>query len=52
MQNSFIIKNADETFDVYYQQMRKRKFAQGGGGLDGTMGSVAQSSTLRGTAAS
>lgn len=25
MKNSFIIQNADESFDVYYQQMRKRK---------------------------
>ena len=25
MQNSFIIKNADESFDVYFQQMKKRK---------------------------
>ena len=25
MQNSFIIKNADSSFDAYYQQMRKRK---------------------------
>ena len=29
MQNSFIIKNADETFDAYYQSMRKRKFQAG-----------------------
>ncbi|MFS8160533.1 MAG: hypothetical protein ACMG6E_10090 [Candidatus Roizmanbacteria bacterium] len=25
MYNSFIIKNADESFDQYYHQMRKRK---------------------------
>lgn len=25
MQNSFIIKNADESFDVYYSKMRRRK---------------------------
>jgi hypothetical protein len=25
MQNTFIIKNADESFDAYYAQMRKRK---------------------------
>lgn len=25
MQNAFIIKNADETFDAYYLQMKKRK---------------------------
>ena len=28
MKNSFIIQNADESFDVYYQQMRKRKHQQ------------------------
>jgi len=28
MQNSFIIKNADESFDVYYQSMKKRKHQQ------------------------
>ena len=33
MQNSFIIKNADESFDAYYTQMKKRK--QGGLGLTG-----------------
>ena len=43
MQNSFIIKNADETFDAYYQQMRKRKFAAGQAGLDGTINSGGQS---------
>ena len=25
MQNSFIIKNADESFDAYYQQMKRRR---------------------------
>lgn len=25
MQNTFIIKNADSSFDTYYQAMRKRK---------------------------
>ena len=30
MQNSFIIKNADDSFDVYYHQMRKRKLGQQG----------------------
>lgn len=25
MQNSFIIKNADESFDLYYQQMKRRR---------------------------
>lgn len=29
MQNSFIIKNADESFDAYYAQMRKRKMGGG-----------------------
>jgi len=33
MQNSFIIKNADESFDVYYQSMKKRKHMTGGGEL-------------------
>ena len=53
MQNSFIIKNADESFDAYYQQMRKRKLGQGGvntGGqtalLGDTMGGA--SATLQG----
>ncbi len=27
MQNSFIIKNADESFDAYYQQMKRRRHA-------------------------
>lgn len=39
MQNSFIIKNADESFDTYYTQMRKRK--QGMGGMDNSMGAAA-----------
>ena len=34
MRDSFIIKNADESFDLYYQQMRKRKL----GGQTNTMG--------------
>lgn len=29
MQNSFIIKNADESFDAYYQVMKKRRLGQG-----------------------
>lgn len=33
MQNSFIIKNADDSFDHYYTQMRKRKH-----GLDASIG--------------
>jgi hypothetical protein len=28
MKNSFIIQNADESFDAYYSQMRKRKHQQ------------------------
>ena len=32
MQNTFIIKNADESFDAYYAQMRKRKLGQAGHG--------------------
>lgn len=36
MQTSFIIKNADDSFDAYHQQMKKRKM--GGGHMgDGTM---------------
>lgn len=35
MQNSFIIKNADESFDAYWAQMKRRKNTQ----LDSTMGS-------------
>ena len=31
MQNSFIIQNADESFDAYFQTMKKRK--QHGGGM-------------------
>lgn len=34
MQNSFIIKNADESFDAYYTHMRKRKHH----GMDTTIG--------------
>ena len=37
MQNTFIIKNADESFDAYYAQMRKRKLGQvshAGGNFD------------------
>ena len=35
MQNSFIIQNADETFDAYYTTMKKRKHGQPAG-LDST----------------
>jgi hypothetical protein len=34
MQNTFIIKNADESFDAYYAQMRKRKLGHGQGHMD------------------
>lgn len=37
MQNSFIIKNADESFEAYFQQMRRRKLG-GGNTTDNTMG--------------
>jgi hypothetical protein len=30
MQNSFIIKNADESFEAYFQQMRRRKLGGAG----------------------
>jgi hypothetical protein len=48
MQNSFIIKNADESFDLYYQQMKRRRHlvsgftqnldASGSPGAGATMG--------------
>jgi hypothetical protein len=37
MQNSFIIKNADDSFEAYFQQMRRRKLG-GQQNLDNTMG--------------
>lgn len=37
MQNTFIITNADESFDNYFHMMKKRKFGQGTQNLDGTM---------------
>ena len=49
MQNSFIIKNADESFDAYFQIMKKRKM--GGAGvsmMDGTMATGGASATLAG----
>lgn len=46
MQNSFIIKNADESFDAYFHQMRRRKIGQGNTNMDGTMGGA--SATLPG----
>ena len=33
MQNSFIIKNADDSFDAYFHQMRRRKTQVGGGSM-------------------
>ena len=51
MQNSFIIKNADESFDAYYHQMRKRKVTAGQAALDGTM-TTAGTGALRGQEAS
>ena len=46
MQNSFIIKNADDSFDAYFHQMRRRK-TQVGGNLDMTAGGNA-SATMPG----
>lgn len=46
MMNSFIIKNADTSFDQYYTSMKKRKQMQGGGGLVATFNNNA--STLGG----
>ena len=45
MQNSFIIKNADESFEAYFQQMRRRKLG-GSNTYDAAMGG--QSATLQG----
>lgn len=36
MQNTFIITNADDSFDNYFHMMKKRKYGQGHS-LDGTM---------------
>lgn len=38
MLNSFIIKNADESFEAYFQQMRRRKLGGAGNTMDHTMG--------------
>lgn len=39
MQNSFIIKNADESFEAYFQQMRRRKLGgHNTNNMDNTMG--------------
>lgn len=43
MQNSFIIKNADESFDAYYMQMRKRKNGGQLTGMDQTIGMMPSS---------
>ena len=49
MQTTFIITNADESFDAYYHMMKKRKIGQGASGLDGTMGTnQGLSATLHG----
>ena len=48
MQNSFIIKNADESFDAYWGQMRRRKIGQGNTNMDGTSGGGGNSATLPG----
>ena len=39
MQNSFIIQNADESFDAYFHTMKKRKHGQAAG-LDSTSPAV------------
>lgn len=44
MQSSFIIKNADESFDAYYQIMKKRKLG-GTANMEGTMGGMSGSPT-------
>jgi hypothetical protein len=46
MQNSFIIKNADESFEAYFQQMRRRKLGGNNPNMDNTMGGA--SATLQG----
>jgi hypothetical protein len=40
MQNTFIIKNADESFDAYFQTMKKRKAGTSNydGGMSATLG--------------
>ena len=47
MKNSFIIKNADESFDAYYHIMKKRKQGQNqsNNGYDGTMAGTIQGSS-------
>lgn len=51
MQNSFIIKNADESFDAYHQQMRKRKLAGTNAGDMGTSIGGGASATMTGSPA-
>ena len=50
MQQSFIIKNADESFDAYYQIMKKRKLGGQipGATLDGGMNTGGISAGLQG----
>ena len=42
MQTSFIIKNADESFDAYHQQMKKRKLGQNVDAMGNSMPGSAQ----------
>ena len=42
MQTSYIIKNADESFDAYHQQMKKRKLGQNMDALGNSMPGSAQ----------
>lgn len=44
MQTSFIIKNADESFDAYHQQMKKRKLGAHTEGMGASMGGPTQGS--------
>lgn len=49
MQNTFIIKSADESFDVYYHQMKRRKLGQGTNmNMDQSVGGV-HSATIHGS---
>jgi hypothetical protein len=42
MKNSFIIKNADESFDAYYHIMKKRKQGHQSTTIDGMMSATLQ----------
>jgi hypothetical protein len=42
MKNSFIIKNADESFDAYYHIMKKRKQGHQSTTIDGIMSATLQ----------